>query len=534
MIPQGLIGRTCVALAALALAVTSQTVVAGEAENSVVYGQSVAVTGLDPANGAFTNYPAGYEVAFALYDRLVTFDQDLNIQPQLAESWEISDDQTAVTFKLREGVTFHDGTPFNAEAVKYNVERMMDKEVNPTNGPLWDPIAGADVVDEHTVVIRTSKPFGLLLNTLAHGSGAIVSPKLLQDGGNDAPIQQPVGTGPYMLDSFEPGQQVVLKAFPDYWAGKPQLDQVVFRYIPEASTRVAALQSGSVDMIDQVPVQLLPGLQGDPNVQVLTKPGLRPMGLSISTTRPPFDDVRVRQALNHAIPVETIAERVFFGFAKASDAPLAFNTSGYKSIGGYDYDVDKAKSLLAEAGYSDSDGDGIAERDGEKLTATLITPEGVFPGDIQVAEIAANAFGDIGIDVTIRKIERGSYFDHVRKPLDEVNWDLAMFGFNPSNASGAYHLDSMFSSNEDPSGKPSIWNFARYSNPEVDALLAEANETVDLDRQKELLGQAQEFIWADAPYVWLQVNDIASAARKEVEGVEVWPIIFSIVRNAHY
>ena len=529
-----LLERTCLVLSVLGFAAAGQAAVAGEADNSLIYGQSIAVTGLDPANGAFTNYPAGYEVAFALYDRLVTFDGDLNIQPQLAESWEISDDQTAVTFKLRQGVTFHDGTPFDATAVKYNVERMMDKDRNPTNRPLWDPIAGAEVVDDHTVVISTTEPFGLLLNTLAHGSGAMVSPKLLEENGDEAPIQQPVGTGPYMLDTFEPGQEVVLKAFPDYWAGAPQLEKVVFRYIPEASTRIAALQSGSVDLIDQVPVQLLPGLANDSNVQVLTKPGLRPMGLSISTTRPPFDDVRVRQALNHAIPVETIAERVFFGYAKASDAPLAFNTSGYKSIGGYDFDVEKAKALIAEAGFSDSDGDGIAERDGQPLTATLVTPEGVFPGDIQVAEIAANAFADIGVDVTIRKVERGSYFDHVRKPLDEVDWDLAMFGFNPSNASGAYHLDSMFTSNDDPSGKPSIWNFARYNNPEVDGLLAEANRTVDLDRQNELLGQAQELIWADAPFVWLQVNEIASAARTTVENVEVWPIIFSIVRNAHY
>ena len=478
--------------AACVAALAGPMAVAGQADNSIVYGQSIAVTGLDPANGAFTNYPAGYEVAFALYDRLVTFDENLAIGPQLAESWEISDDQTAVTFHLRQGVVFHDGTPFDAEAVKFNVERMMDADRNPTNRPLWDPIVAADVVDRHTVIIRTSKPFGLLLNTLAHGSGAMVSPTLIREQGDDAPIQHPVGAGPYMLDSFEPGQQVVLKPFPDYWAGKPQLDQVVFRYIPEASTRIAALQSGGVDVIDAVPVQLLPGLQGDPNLTVLTKPGLRPMGLSISMTRPPFDDLRVRRALNHAIPVQTIAERIFFGFAKASDAPLAFNTSGYRSIGGFGYDVDRAKAMLAEAGFADSNGDGIVERGGNALTATLVTTEGVFPGDLQVAEIAANSFKDIGIDVTIRKIERGSYFDHVRRPLGEVDWDLAMFGFNPSNASGAYHLDSMFSSNAEPSGRPSVWNFARYSNAEVDTLLAKANETVDLDRQTELLGQAQE------------------------------------------
>ena len=130
---------------------------AGKADNSIVFGQSTAVTDLGPAYGAFLMYPGGYEASFAIYDRLVTFDENLNIKPQLATSWSVSEDQKVITFKLREGVKFHDGSDFNAEAVKFNVERMMDEKINTTNRPLWDPIAGSDVIDEYTVTINTKE-----------------------------------------------------------------------------------------------------------------------------------------------------------------------------------------------------------------------------------------------------------------------------------------------------------------------------------------------------------------------------------------
>lgn len=507
---------------------------AGKDDNSLVYGQSIAVTDLGPAYEAFLNYPAGYEAAFTLYDRLVSFDDQLRFNPQLAESWTVSDDQTSVTFKLRSGATFHDGTPINAAAIKVNIDRMLDPAINNTNRPLWDPIAGADVVDDLTITIRTKGPYALLLNTLAHGSGAIVSAAALAANGGDSMTQNPVGSGPYMLESFEPGQEVVLVPYEGYWGGKPALDKIVLRYIPEAATRVAALKSGSVDIIDNLPTHMITSIEADSSLQVLSGPSLRPMGFAMQTTKPPLDQKAVRQALNHAVPVEAIADKLFFGFARPSDAPLAFNTFGHRGNQPYDYNPEKAKELLASAGYTDSDGDGMLDKDGETLSLTLLSPEGVFASDLLITEVVANALNAVGIDAKIEKIEKGAFWDGLRVPVAEASWDLGMFGFNPSNASGSYHLDSLFTSNADNVGRPSVWNIARYQNGDVDALLAEAKSTVDPEKRAMLLGDAQAIIWDEAPYIWLQVNDIVSAASADVKGAEVWPIIFTIVRNASY
>lgn len=515
----------------LALGLPFRALAQTAAARTLTYGQSGAVNALDPAQGSFTTYPAGYEVAYCLYDRLVDFDESLKFVPQLAEAWDVAADLKSIRFRLRKGVRFHDGAPFNAQAVKFNVERMIDKARNPTNRPLWDPVAGADVVDEHTVVIRTRMPFSQLLNSLAHGSGSLVSPAAVEKHGEKGIALNPVGAGPYRLDSFTAGQEVALRAFDGYWGGKPATDRLVFKYILEASTRIAALRTGSVDVIDSVPVQLVAGLRREANLDVLVRPSLRPMGLAINLARPPYDDPRVRRALNHAIPVETIAERVFFGFAKASDSPLAFDTQGYQKQRPYEYSAAKAKALLAEAGFKPG-ANGQLERDAKPLKMTLLASEGLFPGDVSIAEIAQRAFQQVGIDVTIAKIERGSYWDALRQERAALTFDLAVFGFNPSNASGLYHLESLFKSNADDAARPTVWNMGRYRNPKVDELLALANSTPDPAKQREAMGEAQRIVWEDAPYVWLHVNQNVTAIRKGVKGVELWPIVFTIARRA--
>lgn len=506
---------------------------ANKSDNTLVYGQSVPVTHIGPDYGAFLRYPAGYEVGYVLFDRLVTFDADLNIRPQLAETWETAPDQKSIVFHLRHNAVFHDGTPVDAEAVKFALERMLDPKRNTTNQPIWSPIAGADVIDQYTVRVNTKEPYALLLNTLAHGSGAIVSPTAIKKNGDDSMGQHPVGAGPYMLDSFNPGQEVVLKAFPNYWGGKPKLDKIVYRYIPEASTRIAALKTGSVDVIDDIPPHLVQSIKQDSNLDVLTKPGLRPMGLAILTTREPFNDARVRQALNYAVPVKAIADKIFFGYAHASDSPLAFNTNGHLKVGSYDYDLKRAAALLTEAGFQKGP-DGVLQRNGKPFTMKLLTSDGQFPGDLQTAEIAAHSFQQLGIKVTVDKVEKSSYWDYLRAPLADIAWDLAVFGFNPSNGAGSYHLDALFHSNPDDKGRPASWNIVRFRNTEVDQLIDQAKRTLDPNQYAVLLGKAQTIVWNEAPYVWLQVNDVISAKRKDVQDVQIWPIVFTIVRGAHY
>jgi ABC-type transport system substrate-binding protein len=519
--------------AGLTTLATGGVALADRKNNSILYGQSVPVTHIGPDYGAFLRYPAGYEVGYVVFDRLVTFDAQLNIHPQLALSWDIAQDQKSATFHLRPNVKFHDGTPVDAAAIKFNVERMLDPTRNTTNGPIWSPIAGADVVDPLTVRIRTKEPYALLLNTLAHGSGAIVSPAAIAKNGDKSMGKQPVGAGPYMLQSFNEGQEVVLQAFPEYWGGKPKLDKIVFRYIPEASTRIAALKTGSADVIDDIPPHLINSIKRDTNLAIVSQTGLRPLGLAMVNAREPFNDPRVRRALNHAIPVKTICEKLYFGYARPSDSPLAPNAYGHKAVGNYEYDPKRAASMLAEAGFKKNSA-GILERNGKPFAIRFITSDGIFPGDLQLAEVAAKSFQNLGIQVEVKKIEKASYWDYLRAPLAELAWDVAVFGFNPSNGAGSYHLEALYKSNADDSKRPRSWNIARYKNAEVDQLIAQAKVAVDPERHKELLGKAQEIVWNDAPYVFLQVNDIVSAKRQDVKDVEVWPIIFTITRNAHF
>lgn len=522
------------AAGASALAALPATTLRSFAQSSsgvITYGQSTAVLTLDPAHGAFTGYPGGYEAALVMFDRLLDFDENMAIVPQLAKSFAMSADLMSCELELQAGVTFHDGTPCDAEAIKFNIERMMDATINTTNRPLWNPISGIEVVNESTVVIRTSAPFAQLPNTLAHGSGAIVSPAAIAEFGEDGFAQNPVGAGPYKLESFDAGQNLTVAAFENYWGDAPGASKIIFTYIAEPATRINALITAAVDVIDSVPVHLVGQLTSNPDVTVVSKPGLRPMGLALNMTREPLKDVRVRRALNLAVPVKTIAEKVFYGFAKAPDSPLAFDAIGHKTVGETVYDPERAKALLAEAGYT-AGADGVMEMNGERLSLTMYAPDGLFPGDVAVSEIVAASLKEIGVEVNISKIERGGYWDQLRFEPSELGWDLAMFGFNPSNASGAYHLASLFKSNADDNAKPDVWNICRYRNETVDELLTQADSAPDEADRLAALGEAQDLIWEDTPYLWLQINENVSAHTKDTSGVAVMPVVFTTLRNA--
>jgi ABC-type transport system substrate-binding protein len=501
------------------------------ASGAITFGQSTAILTLDPAHGAFTAYPGGYEAAMVIFDRLLDFDADMKIVPQLAQSFAMSADLMSCTLKLRPGVTFHDGTACDVAAVKLNIERMMNKEINTTNRPLWDPIAAVETPDAATIVVKMSKPFAQFPNTLAHGSGAIISPAALAKVGETGFAQNPVGAGPYKVASFKPGQELALQAFDGYWGGKPGASSITFKFIAEPATRINALTTNAVQVIDAVPVQLVQQIQRTPDAEIIRKPGLRPIGLAFNLTRPALADVRVRRALNLAVPVKTIADKVFFGFAKAPDSPLAFDAIGHKTVGETVFDQAKAKQLLAEAGFKPA-ADGSLEKDGQKLNLAFYVPDGLFPGDVAVAEIVAASLKQVGVATSITKVEKGAYWDTLRQDKANVKWDMAMFGFNPSNGAGAYHLSSLFLSNKDDNGKPDIWNIGRYRNAKVDELIATADSAATEEGRHAALGEAQALIWADAPYLWLQINENVSAVRKGISGVAVMPIVFTSLRAA--
>lgn len=498
-------------------------------KTTLVYAQPGGVNNLDTIPGP-TTYPSGYEVALSIYEGLVSFDADMKIQPRLAESWTTSPDGLTWTFKLRSGIKYHDGTDFNAEAARQVLERLVDPKRNPANRTMWDPISEVKAVDATTLQIVTKVPHGVMLNALAHGTGGMFSPAALAKHGDKYGLN-PVGTGPYKLESFEPNQQVTLVKNEQYWGTKPAFEKLVFKAVPDAAARISMLETGQADVISAVPAQDVARLKGNNQITVVSKPGLRTTVIGLYLNKAPWNDVKVRQALNYAINREAIIKSQFLGMAEPLTGPLAPNTVGYVKAGEYTYDPTKAKQLLADAGWKDLQ-NGVLVKDGQPLKLVLNTAEGQYPKDLQVVEAVAAQLKQIGVDVQIQKVEAASRWDVIKVAPGAVKYDGYIWAFNPSNGDGGTQLDANFKSNANPADKATIWNMSFYSNAAVDKALDEAARTTDVAKRTQILGEAGKTIWNEAPAIFLYVDHIIVAHRNDVAGVQVWPVIFTILRDA--
>lgn len=495
---------------------------------TLTYAQSIPITTPDPINPQ--KYPAAYEANFTIYNNLVTFDPALKIIPDLAEKWEASADSLSWTFSLRKGVTFHDGTAFNAQAVEAHIKRIQDPQNASPNKNLWDHITGVKVVDDATVELVTAKPFGPMLNYLAHGSGGIESPAAVAKYGS-AYAQHPTGTGPYKLGAFSPGTELTLVRRDGYFGGTPKLDKMVMRSVPDVGSRVQLLVAGQADLANDVPPENAGDLETGANTQLLRQSGLRTFWMEFNLNLDMFKDLKVRQALNYAVDKESIVKNLFLGYAKVLDSPAAPTIRGYTTCGSFPYDPAKAKQLLADAGWQPGSG-GILQKNGVPLKFSINTPEGAYPKDLQVTEAVQANLKAVGCDVSIWKVDAASQWSYLRLPISEAKYEMVFFGFNPSNGDLGYHLNSLFRSNPDRTKAPYVWNLMWYANDQVDSLLNQADATVDATKRFDLLGQAQKLIWNDVPMIWLYTPDLLVGASKNVEGAFIWPTVFTVVRGA--
>ena len=273
--------------------------------------------------------------------------------PALATEWSTSEDGRTWTFRLREGVKFHDGADFNAEAVKYNFERILDPEIGSPRRSMIEMVEKVEVVDEYTVAITTKTPFGPFLAQISSYNLGMLSPTTAGERGKGY-AQNPAGTGPFKLKAWEPGDTLIFEANQDYWGGKPAIDELVFRVVPEDSTRIMLLKSGDVDAIAGVPAFEVETLKGDQNVVLISLPGFRTIYVGMNCQQKPFDDPRVRQAVNYAIDRQAIVDHLLRGVATVGVGPESTSIPGsVKDLPPYGRDVEKAKALLAEAGYPD-------------------------------------------------------------------------------------------------------------------------------------------------------------------------------------
>jgi ABC-type transport system substrate-binding protein len=436
----------------------------------------------------------GLVLGIHVYDRL--FEQSpTGLKPQLAERWETSADGRTWTFHLRRGVKFHDGTPFNATAVKESIARVVNPELKLRQASKFAGITSVDVVNEHTVRLTTNRPLGALPGNLSHqAGGSIQSPTAAKAG------KFPVGTGPYRFVEYVPDERLVLAANKDYWGGAPSLDRLVFRIVPEARTRLAMLQSGEAQVIYNVAPTEIEGLRKDSNIQVSVPPSAGWRVFGFNTQRKPYSDVRVRQALNHAVDKAAIVKNIFKGVGHVADSPFGPGMFGYAPVMSYAYDPARAKKLLAEAGYPNG------------FKATMFVSPGEIAGGAEVAAAVQAYLQQVGVQVEIVSLEQAAWLAELTKPAEQNRTEIFQYQYGGADPDA---LRLVLHSKEWPPRR----NAAFYKNETLDRLLDEGAATVDQAKRAQIYQQAQKLVMEEAP--WLFVSDWAHADawRANVQGI---------------
>ena len=512
--------RVLAALAAACALAIAPAAFAQTPPNVIVVGQIAEPQSLDPHAVTAVN---DFRILVNVYDGLVRFaDGSLEVEPSLAESWEISEDGLTYTFKLREGVTFHDGTPFNAEAVKFNFDRMLDEE-HPFHdtGPFplaffFSAVEEVTAVDDTTVEFKLNEPFAPFLSNLAYPTGLLVSPAAVEASGKDFG-RNPVGTGAYKFEEWQGNQRVVVTRNEDYWGGAPAPEAIVFRPITDANTRVAEMLSGGLDIMVEVPPDSVAQFRDAPDFQVHEQAGPHVWFLILNMKEGPFAEKAVRQAANYAINKESLVTDVLQGTAEVAAGPIppAFAWAYNEEVEPYPYDPDKARELLAEAGY-----------DGEEITfyvteggSGMLDP--VAMGTAIQADLAA-----VGMNVKIETYEWNTFLGQVNPGL-EGKADMAEMAWMTNDPDTLPFLTLRTEAFPSEGG----FNSGYYSNPEVDALLNQARVSVESEERATLYQQLQEIVHEDAPWVFVANWVQGAVTTANIEGFSLQPSFFLMLQD---
>jgi len=484
-------GLLAAAVSTLALGAFNAPAVAQTPEGVLIVGQIAEPKSLDPAAVTAVN---DFRILVNLYEGLVKYKPGtLEVAPGLADSWEISEDGTEYTFHLHPGVKFHDGTPFNAEAVKFNFDRMLDENHPYANtGPFplaffFSSIASTEVVDDLTVKFTLSAPYAPFLSNLAYPTGLIVSPAAVAEYGADFG-RHPSGTGPFKFGEWRSNEAVVIEKNPDYWGEPAGTEAVVFRPITDANTRVAEMLAGGIDMMVEVPPTSLGQFEGD-GFKIVEAAGPHVWFLILNAKDGPFADVRVRQAVNYAVNKEAIVNDVLEGTAEVSAGPIppAFNWAYNDDVKPYPYDPEKAKELLAEAGA-----------EGAELTFYVTEGGSGMLDPIPMGTAIQADLAAVGLKVKIETYEWNTFLGEVNPGL-EGKADMAEMAWMTNDPDTLPFLALRSGAWPDKGG----FNSGYYSNPEVDALLEEAQTSTSLERRAALYKQVQQIVHDDAPWLFV-------------------------------
>ena len=510
-------------LTAAALAVSAfgfGTVEAQTPPGVLVVGQIAEPKSLDPAAVTAVN---DFRILMNIYDGLVSYkDGTLEVEPALAKSWTISDDGTVYTFKLREGVEFHDGTPFNAEAVKYNFDRMLD-ENHPQHdtGPFplaffFSAVENIEAVDDLTVKFTLNAPYAPFLSNLAYPTGLLVSPDAVKEYGTDYG-RHPAGTGPFRFEEWESNAKVVVVRNDDYWEDPAKLEAVVFRPITDANTRVAELMAGGIDLMVEVPPDSLTQLAGDGNFNVYEQAGPHLWFLILNMKEGPFKDKKVRQAVNYAIDKKALVENVLQGTAEVATGPTppAFAWAYNEQLQPYPHDIEKAKQLIKEAGA-----------EGAEVTFYVTEGGSGMLDPIPMGAAIQADLSKIGLTVKIETYEWNTFLGKVNPGL-EGKADMAEMAWMTNDPDTLPYLALRTDAWPEKGG----FNSGYYSNPEVDRLLEEARTSTDQDERAKLYREMQEIVYDDAPWAFIANWKQNAVSSDLVEGFKLQPSFFLLLHD---
>ncbi|WP_102273692.1 glutathione ABC transporter substrate-binding protein GsiB [Cytobacillus massiliigabonensis] len=473
--------------------------------NSITIAIKDNLISMDPHD---TNDTLSGSIQSTMLEGLVGFDKDMKMIPVLAESYEASDDAKVFTFKLKEGVTFHDGTPFNAEAVKVNIDRVSNPDNKLKRYSMFELVEKTEAVDEYTVKVTLKEPFGAMLNNFAHPAARMVSPAAIDKYGKDIAMH-PVGTGPFKFSEWDQSDHLTVEKNPEYWQdGLPKVDGIKFKPVPENGTRVAMLQTGEADFIYPIPTEQAESLNGTDGIVVENRPSIVARYMSINTTKKPFDDVKVRQAINYAINKEAFIKVVYSGYGSEMDSIIPEGLQFYSKQSPYTYDPEKAKALLKEAGYEN----------GFETT--------VWGGNnsdaIKAMEFIQQQLSLVGIKVNVVPMESGTLSDKIWSVQNEADAEVELYygGWSSSTGDADWGIRPLLAGDSIP---PKSYNVSYYQNEEADELINAALQTADPDKRKAAYEEVQKIMWEDAPWAFLSVEDTMAGKKNYLQGVYLLP-----------
>jgi len=480
---------------------------------------------IDPLIPNDTVNRATNRVVQQIFETLIDMDYSNNFQPSLATSWEITSGGKAIILNLRKGVKFHDGSLFDARAVKVSFDRMEKDKLK--RWTLFDPILrSVEVVNDYTVKLNLKCSPSTAFTILSIW-GFIESPVAVERYGKDIGLH-PTGTGPFKFVEWVPDQRIVLEANRDYWGGEPKISQVIYKPVPDTQTRLAMVEAKDLDVAEDPPFTEIKRLKSEAELKVIQRQSATMLFLVFNAVRSPFDDKRIRQAVSYGIDRKNIVDKLLFGLIPMAETYAGPNVKHVFKYNIYPYAPNKAKNILANLGWKLGKS-GFLEKDGEVFKTAIVTPSGRYPADRQIAEAIQAQLKKLGIDAKITVLESAAFIKAMtsgRQAKQNAEYGMLILT-RPMWPDPDSAFTQHFHSRSIPPDGP---NASIFMNSELDLLLEEGAKEVDESKRSAIYKKAQDILNDQVP--WLPIYSLMDFAvmRKGVQGVGyINPFSFMVV-----